>query len=158
MAQAFKAAGLDVEVTAVDASEKALAFARRNVEAQGASCETLRADVLKDLGSLPAGSFDLVVSDPPALIKGRKDIGPGTHAYLQLNTQVFRLLRKGGGVVTCSCSGLLEEEEFAKAVSKGAARNGAEVRWIGRGMQAPDHPMLLEFPEGRYLKCWIGVT
>src|SRR5262249_29959449 len=110
LARVFRDAGLEVEVTAVDASDKALAAAKRNIEAQGRRCETMKADVLKDLVSLKDASFDLVISDPPALIKGRKDIGPGTHAYLQLNTQVFRLVRRGGAVVSCSCSALLEEE------------------------------------------------
>ena len=158
LSRVFREAGLEVEVTAVDASDKALAHAKRNVEGQGATCQTLKADVLRDLGSLAAESFDLVISDPPALIKGRKDIGPGTHAYLQLNTQVFRLVRRGGAVVSCSCSALLEEEEFAKSLTKAAARNHVDVRWVGRGALAPDHPMLTEFPEGRYLKAWIGIT
>lgn len=156
-ARAFRDAGLAVEVTAVDASAKALAFAKRNVEAQGARCETLRADALKDLGQLPDQGFDLVISDPPALIQGRKDLPQGQHAYLQLNTQVFRLARRGGAVVSCSCSGLLEEEDFLKALSKAAYRNRAGVRWVARGSQSADHPMSLEFPEGRYLKSWFGL-
>lgn len=158
LTRAFREMGFEVEVTAVDASDKALALAKRNVEAQGARCETLKADVLRDLGGLASETFDLVISDPPALIKGRKDIGPGTHAYLQLNTQVFRLVKRGGAVISCSCSALLEEEEFAKALTKAAYRNQVDVRWVGRGAPAPDHPMLTEFPEGRYLKAWIGIT
>lgn len=158
LARVFKEMGVEVEVTAVDASDKALVFARKNIEAQGVRCETIRGDVLKDLERLAQSSFDLVISDPPALIKGRKDIGPGTHAYLQLNTQVFRLVKNGGAVVSCSCSALLEEEEFTRVLAKAASRNGVDARWIGRGMQAPDHPMLTEFPEGRYLKAWIGLV
>jgi 23S rRNA (cytosine1962-C5)-methyltransferase len=158
LARTYREAGLEVEVTVVDASDKALKLARRNVEAQGAKCEALRADVLKDLGSLKDADYDLVISDPPALIKSRKDVGPGQHAYLQLNTQVFRLVRKGGAVVACSCSALLEEEEFAKALTKAASRNYVDVRWVGRGAPSADHPMLTEFPEGRYLKAWIGLV
>jgi 23S rRNA (cytosine1962-C5)-methyltransferase len=158
LARTYREAGLDTEITVVDASEKALAFARRNIEAQGARCDMLRADVLRDLGGVPDASFDLVISDPPALIKSRKDIGPGTHAYLQLNTQVFRLARRGGAVVSCSCSALLEESEFASLLTKAASRNRVDVRWVGRGAPAADHPMLTEFPEGRYLKAWIGLV
>jgi 23S rRNA (cytosine1962-C5)-methyltransferase len=158
LTRVYRDQGLDVEVTAVDASEKALTFAKRNIEAQGATCTTLKADVLKGLTELKDGSFDLVICDPPALIKGRKDLGPGAHAYLQLNTQAFRLVRRGGGIVSCSCSALLEEEEFAKALAKAAARNKADVRWVGRGAPSADHPMLTEFPEGRYLKAWIGLV
>jgi 23S rRNA (cytosine1962-C5)-methyltransferase len=156
LARVFRKAGLDVEVTAVDASAAALENAKQNLEREGAVCKTLKADVLTGLDAIADQSFDLVISDPPALIKGRKDIPAGTHAYLQLNTQVFRIVRRGGFVVSCSCSGLLEEEAFLKVLSKAAYRNKAQVRWIARGSQAPDHPMRIEFPEGRYLKAWIG--
>jgi 23S rRNA (cytosine1962-C5)-methyltransferase len=158
LARVFRAQGLEVEIVAFDASVKALELAKKNIEAQGARCEIVRGDVLKDLTMIPDRSFDIVISDPPGLIKGRKDIPAGTHAYLQLNTQVFRLVRPGGAVVTCSCSSLLEEDEFTRVLSKAAYRNKARVRWVARGSQAPDHPMLLEFPEGHYLKCWIGLT
>ena len=52
--------------------------------------------------------------------------------------------------------GLLEEEEFLAALSKAAYRNHVRVRWVARGSQSSDHPMLIEFPEGRYLKSWFG--
>jgi 23S rRNA (cytosine1962-C5)-methyltransferase len=156
LARYFKSRGISVEVLAVDASEKALQLAKQNVEREGARCETLQADVLKGLVDLPTGGFDLVICDPPALIKSKKDAGPGAHAYLQLNTQAARLVRRGGGWVSCSCSAQLGEEEFSQALTKAAARNQLDVRWLGRGSPAPDHPMLTEFPEGRYLKCWIG--
>ncbi len=156
LARVFRRAGLDVEVTVVDASASALEHAKANVEREGARCKTMKADVLTGLDAIKDQEFDLVISDPPALIKGRKDIPAGTHAYLQLNTQVFRVVRRGGFVVSCSCSGLLEEEAFLKVLSKAAYRNRVPVRWIARGSQAPDHPMRIEFPEGRYLKAWIG--
>ncbi len=156
LAAALKAEGRVAQVTAVDASESALAFARANVEAAGGQCETIKMDVLRGLESLETGSFDWVICDPPALIKSRKDIPQGTHAYLQLNTQAIRLARKGGAIVSCSCSALLDEESFTQTLSKAAYRNRAEIRWVARGGQAPDHPVKLEFPEGRYLKAWIG--
>jgi 23S rRNA (cytosine1962-C5)-methyltransferase len=156
LARVFQSQKIAVEITAVDASQTALDLARENIEREGAQVTVMKADVLKDLGSLEARSFDLVICDPPALIKGRKDIPAGKHAYLQLNTQVFRLIQETGAVVSCSCSGLLEEEDFIAALSKAAYRNGVKVRWVARGSQSADHPMLLEFPEGRYLKSWLG--
>ena len=132
--------------------------AAQNAEMRGLKFEGRRGDVLKDLAALPEKLFDIVVSDPPALIKSRKDVPAGTHAYLQLNTQVFRLVRPGGAVVSCSCSGLLDEESFLATLSKAAYRNRVGVRWIARGTPAPDHPMLAEFPEGHYLKAWMGIT
>jgi 23S rRNA (cytosine1962-C5)-methyltransferase len=158
LARAFKEQGFKVEVLAVDASQQALDFAKKNMEREGAKVTTLKGDVLKDLADLEARSFDLVVCDPPALIKGRKDIPQGRHAYLQLNTQVFRLVCLGGAVVSCSCSALLEEVDFYEALSKAARRNDVQVQWIARGSQSSDHPMLLEFPEGRYLKSLFGIA
>jgi 23S rRNA (cytosine1962-C5)-methyltransferase len=145
-----------VEVVAVDASARALEFARKNIEKTGARFESLQGDVLKDLVGLASDSFDVVISDPPALVKGRKDLGPGTHAYLQLNTQAIRLVKRGGWITCCSCSALLPDEDFAKAITKAAMRNQKAIAWVARGGPGSDHPVRLEFPEGRYLKAWIG--
>ena len=152
----FKDKSLQVEVTAVDASATALEFASRNLTRQGLAHKTLKTDLLRGLTALPDKSFDLVISDPPALIKSRKDIPTGTHAYLQLSTQAFRLAKEGAGVVFCSCSALLTEESFATVLTKAAQRNQVSPQWIGHGAQSPDHPMRTEFPEGRYLKGWVG--
>ncbi len=150
------AAGREAHVTALDTSPAALALARPNVEARGGACEAVRADVMEDLGELPAAAFDVVVADPPAFIKGRKALHTGRAAYTKLNTGALRRVRPGGLVVTCSCSQLLPEGEFLSLLGKAARRAGREVRWIARGGQAPDHPLLAGFPEGHYLKCWIG--
>jgi 23S rRNA (cytosine1962-C5)-methyltransferase len=158
LARMFRAKGFEVEVLAVDASAQALERAKQNMEALGAgvTCKTMKSD-FSALSQLGDHQFDIVVCDPPALIKGRKDIAVGTHAYLQLNTQVFRLVRPSGAVVTCSCSNLLEEAEFVRVLSKASYRNRSRVRWVARGFQSPDHPVLLEFPEGQYLKCLMGI-
>jgi 23S rRNA (cytosine1962-C5)-methyltransferase len=150
--------GRQVEVTAFDASARALELARQNVENSGGRCESIKGDVLEGLAALQSGSYDIVICDPPALIKGRKDIPQGKHAYLQLNTQAVRLVKPGGFLVSSSCSALLEEEDFLSAIGKAARRNGADLRLIARGSQSPDHPTLPEFPEGRYLKCWVGAV
>lgn len=153
---------LKVEVTAVDASASALQFAQMNVERTGAQFKALKGDVLKDLKDLADDSFHIVVCDPPALIKSRKDIPAGTHAYLQLNTEALRIVKTDGIFVSCSCSALLEEEEFrnmlAKAIGRAKQRSGKRVSWVSRGMQSPDHPLIAEFPEGKYLKSWLGLV
>jgi len=156
LTHAFRQRGLQVDVTLVDASAAALERATKNVESQGAQSKVMKANVLDGLTGLPDRSFDLIICDPPALIKGRKDLHAGAHAYLQLNTQVFRLIRAGGAVVSCSCSALFEEAHFQQVLAKAANRNHRRAQWIARGSQGPDHPMLTEFPEGQYLKCWIS--
>jgi len=157
---AARGAGIDqIEVTLVDASARALSLASRNVGQFGVESRLIQGDVLKDLKDLPDEGFDLVIADPPAFIKSRKDVGPGSHAYLQLNTQAIRVLRRSGGVlVSCSCSANFDEETMQKTLAKAAQRNRASVRYIARGGMTPDHPMRLEFPEGHYLKAWYALT
>jgi 23S rRNA (cytosine1962-C5)-methyltransferase len=152
----LKARGFDVEVTAVDVSDKALQFAKTNVERQGAQAVNIRElDVLKDLGTLPDRYFDVVIADPPAFIKAKKDVPIGRHAYLKLNTSAFKLVRKGGLVVSCSCSGLFEESEMMETLRKALQRGELEGRCILHGGHSPDHPVLLSFSEGFYLKMFV---
>ncbi len=153
---ALKARGIKSEVLLVDASSRALSFAKVNVERAGGTAETLEADVLADLPKLTGVEFDIVVCDPPALIPSRKDIPVGAAAYLKLNTEAFRLLAAKGWMITCSCSQLLEDETFAKQITRAMIRNHKDMRWLARGTQALDHPIRLEFTEGKYLKMWIG--
>jgi len=153
---ALKARGIKTEVLLVDASARALSYAKANVERAGGKAEVVEADVLKDLPKLTGVDFDIVICDPPALIPSRKDISVGAAAYLKLNTEAFRLLAPEGWMVTCSCSQLLEDETFAKQITRAMIRNHKDMRWLARGTQALDHPLRLEFTEGKYLKMWIG--
>ncbi len=155
ISRTLKARGLSVEVTAVDVSEKALAFAKRNIERQGAVVNIRELDVLKDLGSFPDRYFDVVIADPPAFIKAKKDVPTGRHAYLKLNTSAFKLVRKGGLVVSCSCSGLFEESEMKETLQKALRRGENEGRCILHGGHSADHPVLLSFSEGFYLKMFV---
>lgn len=156
IARSMRARGLKAEVTSVDASYPALDLAKNNIESAGGDTREIKADVIGGLGALGSGEYDLVIADPPALMKSRKNIPQARHAYLQLNTDAFRLVKNGGWVVSCSCSSLFEESEFVATLAKAARRSGVEVRWIAKGMPSPDHPVLAEFPEGDYLKCRIG--
>ncbi len=156
LTRVLKARGFDVEVTLVDVSESALAFAKKNVEKQNADVVNVRkADVMNDLGSLPDRYFDIVIADPPAFIKAKKDVPTGRHAYLKLNSAAFKLVRKGGLVVSCSCSGLFEESEMMDVLKKAIARGETESRCILHGGHSPDHPVLLSFSEGFYLKMFV---
>jgi len=168
--------GAAVEVLAVDASARALELAVRNVQANGtiAPCagppaggsvqagppvrvHALRADVLESLEGVPGGQ-DIVVCDPPALVKRRKDLPKAVRAYSKLNREALRRVRPGGLFVTCSCSGLLSEDGFREALHRAQAQAGRAVQWVACGGQGLDHPVRAEFPEGRYLKCWMGIV
>jgi 23S rRNA (cytosine1962-C5)-methyltransferase len=153
--------GAAAEVLAVDASERALELARRNVSAQAGGpavrVQTQRADILENLEDVPGG-YDIVVCDPPALAKRRKDLPKAVRAYGKLNREALKRVRPGGLIVTCSCSGLLSEEDFRDALQRAQVQAGRGVQWVVRGSQGLDHPIRAEFPEGRYLKCWMGIV
>ncbi|MGZ3773650.1 MAG: class I SAM-dependent rRNA methyltransferase [Pseudobdellovibrionaceae bacterium] len=155
MTRALKALGFEVEVSLVDISKTALAFAKKNAEREGAEVVVHEMDVSTGLTLLPSGHYDIVIADPPAFIKAKKDIPVGKHAYLKMNTQAFRMVKRNGFVASCSCSGLLEEEEFRDAIRKASLRNLSDMRSVLRGGHAADHPTLMQFPEGFYLKMYV---
>jgi 23S rRNA (cytosine1962-C5)-methyltransferase len=158
VARALKAHGIHAEVHVADVSDPALSFAKKNVEREGATVHVHKVNVLEGLDVFASRSFDVVIADPPAFIKAKKDIPTGTHAYLKLNTQAFRVVKPKRFVVSCSCSGLLEEAEFKEAIRKSVQRNGWQARNLSRGGHAADHPTILQFPEGFYLKMFTHVV
>ncbi len=155
IARTLKSMGFIVEVTAVDVSADALKFAKKNIEREGALALIQKLDVLEQLSTLPDKHFDIVIADPPAFIKAKKDIPTGRHAYLKLNTSAFRLVQRGGWVVSCSCSGLFEEQELMEVVGKAIRRMDLQARCLVRGGHAADHPNVMAFPEGFYLKMFL---
>jgi 23S rRNA (cytosine1962-C5)-methyltransferase len=155
IAHTLKSLGVACETTLVDVSAEALKFAKINSERQGAAAKTLMLDVVQDLGGLQDRAYDIVIADPPAFVKAKKDLPTGKHAYLKLNTQAFRVTKSGGLVASCSCSGLFEESELIDVVRKSIQRDTREARCIGHGGHAPDHPVLMAFGEGFYLKMFL---
>lgn len=147
--------GAEFHADLVDVSAAALTRARANLEAAGLASESFELDVLKDIDRWPAGPYDVVIADPPAFVKAKKDLPQGQHAYLKLNTEAAKRVAPGGLLVSCSCSGAVSEEDLAQAVAKAAARTGRGATILGRGQQGADHPWRTNFPEGRYLKMQI---
>jgi len=98
-----------------------------------------------------------VIADPPAFIKAKKDIPQGKHAYLKMNSHAFRCVKNDGLVVSCSCSGLLEETDFFETIAKAIRRSGKTMRVAAQARHSTDHPLVLQFPEGHYLKMLIHV-
>ena len=98
-------------------------------------------------------AYDAVVLDPPAFAKSKKHLPEAEKAYRRLNELGFSLLRPGGLLVTCSCSYHLSREAFREIVAGAAARSRRRAHLLEARGQAPDHPVLLGFPEGDYLKA-----
>jgi len=141
----------------IDASELALQFVRRNADANGVAVETLRADAFEALRQLhEAGErFDVVILDPPAFIKRKKDIPQGQAAYRKLNQLALSLMEGEGLLVSCSCSYHLAADDLAAALQGAARHTGRFVQILEMGGQSPDHPVHPAIPETRYLKAFF---
>ena len=150
-------AGGAKSVLSVDASADALALCRQNVALNSslASRHTiLEGDVFQLLRKFrdEARSFDLVILDPPKFAPTAAQAGQAARGYKDINLLAFKLLRPGGLLVTCSCSGGVDAALFQKIVASAALDAGVDAQIMAHLEQAPDHPVALHFPEGAYLK------
>ncbi|MCC7258512.1 MAG: class I SAM-dependent rRNA methyltransferase [Gammaproteobacteria bacterium] len=145
------------EVLCVDASATALAAAARSAADNGLQLATQRGDAFDVLTALHAAGerFDVVILDPPAFIKRRRQIPKGEAAYRRLNQLGLQLLARDGILVSCSCSYHLAPESLLAAIQKAARHTGRFVQVLECGGQAPDHPVHPAIPETRYLKAFF---
>lgn len=150
-------AGGAMSVVSVDSSGPALELARRNTQGNGfdaSRTEWIEADVFRTLREARSQgrSFDLIVLDPPKFAPTERHAPAAARAYKDINLNALKLLRPGGLLATFSCSGGVSAELFQKIVAGAAADAGASATLLERFQAAPDHPVLLEFPEGEYVK------
>jgi 23S rRNA (cytosine1962-C5)-methyltransferase len=145
------------EAICVDSSEAALGYARRNAEANGVQVGVRHGDAFDVLDELQkAGErFDVVVLDPPAFIKRRKDHARGAAAYRKLNQLAMRLLERDALLVSCSCSWHLGGDELLGLVQSAARHTSRFAQLLASGGQSPDHPVHPAIPETRYLKAFF---
>lgn len=149
------AGGIAFQADLVDVSQEALKRAQSNLKNSGLESTPYHLDVLEGQEKWPPGPYDIVIADPPAFVKAKKDLPQGLHAYFKLNTEAIKRLKSGGILVSCSCSGAVSEEDLQQAVGKALGRAGRSGQILARGQQGWDHPWLVNFPEGRYLKALI---
>ena len=142
---------------AVDSSAAALAAALANAQRNALTLATQRADAFEALRQLAGqgARFDLVILDPPAFIKRKKDIAQGQAAYRKLNQLALALLADEGVLVSCSCSYHLAPEALLSAIQGAARHSGRLVQVLESGGQSPDHPLHPAIPETRYLKAFF---
>ena len=145
------------EAWCVDSSAGALEGATANAAANGVAVKTLRGDAFEALDQLQRDGerFDVVVLDPPAFIKRRKDLPRGEAAYRKLNQLAMRLLERDALLVSCSCSYHLGADELAGLIQAAARHNSRFVQLLAAGGQAFDHPVHPAIPETRYLKAFF---
>ena len=144
-------------VVNVDSSGDALQLAQENLRLNGLTvpdADFVEADVFSYLRQLRAEqrTFDVIIADPPKLAQSQSQIERAARAYKDLNLIALQLLKPGGFLITFSCSGLVPPDLFQKIVFSAAVDARREAQIIERLSQASDHPVLLSFPEGEYLK------
>ncbi|QIB49779.1 class I SAM-dependent rRNA methyltransferase [Pseudomonas sp. OIL-1] len=147
------------EVMCVDSSAPALDLVEHNASLNGVAdrMAVVEGDVMDALRELKSGGekFDVVIADPPAFIKKRKDIRNGEAAYRRLNEQAMRLLNKDGILVSASCSMHLAEDRLRDTLLAGSRHLDRHLIIAERGFQGPDHPLHPAIPETGYIKAFF---
>jgi 23S rRNA (cytosine1962-C5)-methyltransferase len=167
-----KALGGADEVIGVDLDEDPLKLARENANLNQARIKFVQADAFGYMRDMIQNGrrFDVVVLDPPKLIRSRAELEEGTRKHFDLNRLAMQLVNSGGLLLSCTCAGLLPEADFVKLLCSAARQAGPPVtmpdgrlRGTPRRMQiiaksgaAADHPIAGNCPETEYLNAvWI---
>lgn len=170
-----KRLGKAEEVTGVDLDEEPLKLARENANLNQCRVNFVQADIfayMRDMQRL-GRQYDVVVLDPPKLITNRDEIEEGTRKHFDMNRLAMQMVRPGGLLLSCTCAGLLPQEDFLHLLY-GAARQAGprdgdaltpngKPRHLTRPMQvlaktgaAADHPIAAHCLETEYLKAvWM---
>ncbi|MDR3425671.1 MAG: class I SAM-dependent rRNA methyltransferase [Alphaproteobacteria bacterium] len=144
------------KVIGVDSSEPALALARQAAEFNGlaARCDFQRADVFEDLEKRIAAKerHQIVIADPPAFVKSRKDVASGSRAYRKLAKMAASVTKKNGFLFIASCSHNMELPNFIEQVAAGLNDAKRTGKILHTSFAAADHPTHPNLPESAYLK------
>jgi 23S rRNA (cytosine1962-C5)-methyltransferase len=141
-------------VISLDISRPACIAARKNLHLNWFSVENypvVETDVIAYLRNTQE-NFNLIILDPPAFAKTKRDVAKASRGYKEINLQALKHLTKGGMLATFSCSNFIDEVLFYKIVLASARDAGADLQLLTRLEAGPDHPISLGHPEGRYLK------
>jgi 23S rRNA (cytosine1962-C5)-methyltransferase len=168
-----KNVGGAADVTAVELDEHPLQLAKKNANLNNSRVSFVQADVFPWMrDAIRNGKlYDVVVLDPPKLIRSRAEIEEGTQKHFDLNRLAMQLVRPGGWLLTCSCAGLLNRADFEHLVCSSARAprtpsthanaiplKHREIQIIDRTGAGPDHPVSGNCPESDYLKAiWMRV-
>jgi 23S rRNA (cytosine1962-C5)-methyltransferase len=143
------------EVVGVDLDEEVIALAKQNANLNQARVRFIQADLFPWLRDIrPSGQqFDVVVLDPAKQTRDREEIGFALKRYFDMNRLALGVVAPGGIFLTCSCTGLVSEDDFLESLRRAAWQAGRAVQVLRVGGAGADHPYMLTAPEGRYLKA-----
>ena len=147
------------EVVCVDTSASAVEAIRRNIERNGFGDKVtaVKADAFDELKRLreERERFDVVILDPPAFVKRKKDFAEGRIAYRRLNEMAMQILSREGILITCSCSYHMPRAALMESVQQAARHLDRQVQVLEQLQQSPDHPVHPAIAETEYLKGFI---
>jgi 23S rRNA (cytosine1962-C5)-methyltransferase len=145
------------EVTCIDSSAAALDLASANAARNSLKVATRKGDAFDVLEELvkQGERFDLIVIDPPAFAKRKKDLPKALAAYKRLNQLALQAMADDGILVSCSCSFHVSAEDLQDAIAKAARGAAKHLQILEMGGQGPDHPVHPAIPETRYLKAYF---
>jgi 23S rRNA (cytosine1962-C5)-methyltransferase len=143
------------EVVGIDLDEQALDLARANAKLNNAAVRFVQADLFSWLRDIIGNKerFDVVVLDPAKLTRDRESVDLALKKYCDMNRLALQVVAPGGIFLTCSCTGLVREEDFLESIRRAAWQAGRTLQIFEVSGAGADHPFLLSVPEGRYLKA-----
>jgi 23S rRNA (cytosine1962-C5)-methyltransferase len=144
------------QVTCVDRSQPALDLAAMAADANGVTerCRFVRGEAFDTLERMDE-TFDVVIADPPAFVRSKKDLGAGLRGYRKLMRLAAQRVAPGGFLFAASCSHHVTPEAFAKELAHALADAGRAGRVIAQAGAGPDHPVHPQLPESAYLKSLL---
>ncbi len=146
--------GAAAEVTGVDLDEDILAVAAQNARLNRVRVRFVQADIFHWLRDTPHGDgYDVVVLDPAKMTRDREQVIPALKKYLDMNKLAMGAVKPGGVLLSCSCTGLVSEEQFLDMLRRAAFYAGRTVQVLKVAGAGADHPWLAHVPESRYLKA-----
>ena len=147
------------EVLGIDISEKMLELAADNASINGVEGKVtfVKGNVFDELRTLVrrGREFDVVILDPPSFTKSRKTLENALRGYKDINVNALKLVKRGGFLITASCSHHVTLDIFMGVVQDALRDTGRDARIVSIRFQAPDHPVIPQMPESLYLKLLI---
>ena len=151
-----KARGGADEVVGIDLDEEILGIAEQNARLNKVKVKFIQADIfawLRDVAGNPQKKFDVVILDPAKMTRDREQVIPALKKYLDMNKLALGAVKPGGIFLTCSCTGLVSEEQFLDMLRRAAFYANRTVQVLKVSGAGPDHPWQAHVPESRYLKA-----
>ncbi len=151
-----KARGGAEEVVGVDLDEEILGIAEQNARLNKVRVRFVQADIfhwLRDIAATRRDLYDVVILDPAKMTRDREQVIPALKKYLDMNKLALAAVKPGGIFLTCSCTGLVSEEQFLDMLRRAAFYANRTVQVLKVSGAGADHPWQAHVPESRYLKA-----